>query len=173
MDAYLPLCDTVKPCLSVRGNDQPWRSVSDTQTLAWYFAPKQTSKHGLSTQGQKIATFVVMDNPALAGLERLRTFKGWQDNWDAEGSKAPNPDVVDSSSRIFSLLAVHKVPSVTLSAEGHPMFVYGAPLNGEVVVTGIDTIDYFFADDASPEGEDVTVPHGALPDDLIAYLHSA
>lgn len=173
MDNYLPVCDTVKPSLSIAANDQPWRALSDTHSLLWYATPRVSHNPGLSSVGEAIHTFVVVQNPVLAGLERLRAFRSWKDNWDAEGSKAPDPAVLETASKIFALLSVHRVPTVALSADGDPMFIYGAPLHGEVVVTGIDQIDYFFADDGAPEGESVGVGNATLPIDLIAHLHSA
>ena len=173
LDAYLPVCDTIKPCLAASANDQPWRTLSNTQTLFCYLAPRPSVKHGLSSHDEKISTFVVLDSPALAGLERLRTFKGWENNWDAEGAKAPEPQVVDFATKVFSLLSVHRVPTVTLNAEGQPMFVYTGSHPGEVVVTSVDRFDYFFAQDDAPEREDMTLVHATLPDDLIAYLRPA
>lgn len=109
---------------------------------------------------------------APRALARLRKFKGWTDNWDGEGSKAPNPAVLDSAGTILGLLAMHRVPSVALSAEGHPMFIYGAPIHGEVVVTGRDTFDYAFMSDDGPEHEGATLTNGSLPAELIKHLQS-
>lgn len=172
MDVYLPVCDTIKPALAVLADDQPWVASSGTQSLMWYRVPARAQRHGRSSKLEQVTTFVIVDHPAHAGLERLRKFRGWTDNWDAEGSKAPDPAALDFASKVFGLLAVHRLPEVTLAADGRPMFVYGHPLAGEVVVTGPSTIDYFFADDNSPEGESVTLEAETLPSALVSYLRS-
>lgn len=172
MDAYLPVHDTVKPSLTVLVSDHPWRSEPRTQTLVWYMAPRERVSRGLSSTAE-IKSFLVIDSPALAGLERLRTFKGWGDNWDAEGAKAPNPDVVDFASKVFGLLSVYRTPEVGLSSDGYPMFIYGQPYAGEILVSGPSSFDYFFANDDACEGEDVSLEDGALPAKLVASLHTA
>lgn len=174
MDAYLPISDTVKPCVTASANDLPWHLLSGTQTLFWYSTPTPRVGAALSSMHQQSrTTFVIVDQPAHQGLERLRTFRGWGENWDAEGGKAPDPTVIDFASQVLGLLSIHRAPEVTLNADGQPMFVYGKPLNGEITVTAPGTIDYFFADDNAPEGEDVAMIDGSLPQSLISYLHSA
>lgn len=173
MDAYIPTSETVKPAFFVPENDQPWRQISGTQTLMWYPAVKPAEERTLSSSNKAVTHFIVLDNPSHAGLNRLRTFRDWPDNWDAEGSKAPDNQVLEFATKVFGLLCLYRVPSVTLSADGLPMFVYGAPIRGEVVVTSTSTIDYFFADDGAPEGDGVPVDHGALPSELVEYLRNA
>ena len=172
MDVYFPVYDTVKPCIIVAADDRPWRTLASTQTLFWHRAPAPAHGQARSSYAEQGTTYFILNAPAHEGLERLRAFRGWSDNWDAEGSKAPHPTALDFASKVFGLLAVHRSPEVTLTADGHPMFVYGAPVNGEVVVTGPGTIDYFFADDGAPEGEDVAINEGALPRELVSHLHS-
>jgi hypothetical protein len=173
MDAYIPICDTVRPGISVSANDEPWDPLLATQTVYWFITPAPTHVYGLSSVNKPVHTFVVLQHPAAAGLERLRTFKNWSDNWDAEGGKAPDPKTIDFATKVFSLLAVHSVPNITLSADGHPMFLYGENVRGEVVVTSDQTIDYFFDDEEAPEGDGVYLPHGLLPEELVGYIRSA
>lgn len=171
MDAYIPTAQTVAPCVAAAANDQPWHRLNATQTLVWYAAPSTSRRSGYSSIDQHPPlTFFIVNAPELAGLERLRVFKDWSDDWDAEGGKAPASGVVDAASKVFSLLSLHKVPQVTLTPDGHPMFVYGAPLNGEVIVTSETSFDYFFADDAAPYGEDVPFDGSSLPQDLLSYI---
>lgn len=172
MDAYVPVSDTVRPCIGSPALDQPWFQFAGTQTVLRYSAPGPEPRRGVSSVGSEIQTFIILDHPAQDGLQRLRTFKGWQDNWDAEGGLAPDPAVIDSATTVFGLLSLHRVPDVALSAQGHPMFVYGAPISGEVVVTGVDELDYFFADDNAPEGEGVRLSREGLPAELVDYLVS-
>jgi hypothetical protein len=173
MDAYIPICDTVRPSISVSANDEPWHPLLGTQTLYWFVTPAPAYSQGLSSVNQAVHTFVILDHPAAAGLERLRTFKGWADNWDAEGGKAPDADTVDFATKVFSLLAVHNVPNITLGTNGHPMFLYNGKIKGEVIVTSGQTIDYFFADDEAPEGEDVLLSDGFLPEELVGYIRAS
>lgn len=173
MDAYLPACDTLTPSIVVPAKDQPWHVVAGTQSLFWRKVPAPSRVSPLSSHPKQVTTFAILEGPAHAGLERLRAFRGWTDNWDAEGAKAPDPNAIDFASKVFGLLALHRTPEVTLNAEGHPMFIYGTPLNGEVVVTGPGTIDYFFAHDDAPEGENVALEGVTLPTNLVSFLHTA
>lgn len=173
MDAYAPIVDTLQPRISVPADAQPWSLASTTRTIFWRLAPAARAGGGRSSRGEPVSTFVIVDGPAHAGLERLRTFSSWQDNWDAEGSKAPDKAILDFASNVYGLLSVHRVPEVTLSADGHPMLIYGAPLNGEIIITGENTMDYFFESDEGPDEEGATLDEGALPENLTSYLHSA
>ncbi|WP_267348082.1 hypothetical protein [Sphingomonas sp. GM_Shp_2] len=173
MDAYIPSPATSSACCYVPAKDEPWQAVRGTQTLVWYYAPAHQPQVKRASSVAQPITFFIVNTPELEGLERLRTFTTWQDNWDAEGSAAPKAETLATAAKVFSLLAMHRVPQVTLTAEGHPMFTYGAPFHGEVVVTGRDTFDYFFANDTAPEGEDVQFNGTALPTALTDYLRSA
>lgn len=173
MEAYLPICETATPVMMTTANDQPWRRLSGTQTVFWWKTTNNSNPAGLSSVSSEIREFFIVNNPTLIGLQRLRAFRSWGDNWDGEGSKAPNAEAVDFASKILGLLAMHRVPAVSLSADGSPMFIYGEPLNGEVVVTGRDRFDYFFAADNAPEVENASLSNNSLPGDLIAYLQSA
>lgn len=189
MDAYTTVLDTRPPIVILQSDAPPvpgqWTSrfinvAVFQKTLNWpdllsdgitNVAVKSTSASVQARDGSESLppSFVITNHPAQAGLQRLRTFRGWKDNWDAEGSKGPELDVLNFADQVFSLLAIHNVPEVTLTAEGHPMFVYGAPVKGEVIVTGNKTISYFFLENDAPEGEDVLIG-SFLPDDLIATI---
>jgi len=172
MDAYSPVAQTVIPHVSSSVEDQPWRTMAGTQTVLWHAGPSAIRGTGYSSIKKPI-TFFLVDAPELAGLERLRAFKTWSDNWDAEGAKAPDPNLIDVASQVFSLLSVRRVPQVTLTADGHPMFVYGAPLQGEVVVTDLNKIDYFFAEENAPSDEDVAFDGSSLPLELLHYIEAS
>lgn len=167
MDCYLPINETVTSH-PVAALDQPFRSVTSTQTIMWAYAPTEARQFG--GRGEKKLTFFIIDSPELVGLERLRSFKGWSDNWDAEGGKAPDPAVIDEASKVYSLLSRFRVPQVTLTADGLPMFAYGSPLRGEVVVTGLGKLDYFFAAEGAPADEEVDFDGESLPAELTQYI---
>lgn len=174
MDAYLPLPVTTTVRMPVSGNDMPWEIASGTQTIIWQSAHvTRRSVQNSSFFEEQPPTFFIVNVPEIQGLHRLRTIRGWRENWDGEGGKAPDPATVDTASVVFGILSVHRPPQIALSAEGHPMFLYGAPLNGEVVVTSPGTIDYFFADDGAPEGEDVKFDGFNLPQDLLDHISVA
>ncbi|AHE55927.1 hypothetical protein NX02_21475 [Sphingomonas sanxanigenens DSM 19645 = NX02] len=71
---------------------------------------------------------------------------------------------------MFSLLSVYRAPQVTLTAEGHPMFVYAKPCSGEVIMTESGKFDYFFSDDDAPSDEDVAFDGLELPPALVDYI---
>lgn len=171
MDAYAPLAQTFMPCAYAPANDQPWSAVTRTETVVWFAT--RPADQGRFASTKKVPTFFILDAPSHAGLERLHSFKGWKDNWDAEGGVAPDPRVIDAASQVFSLLAIHKVPQVGLSSDGHPMFLYGGSHRGEVVVTGVNTIEYYFANVGGPSAEDVVFDGERLPDEVVNYLGSA
>lgn len=173
MDAYLPIHDTLQPSVSVSANDEPWKPLTGTRTLLWYTAPAHARMSSGSSTGRPVSFFIIGEHPAAAGLERLRKFKGWPDNWDAEGAKAPRDKAVDFATKVFGLLSSHRIPSVTLDVDGNPMFVYEGQHRGEIVITGDQTFDYFFHADDAPEKEDATLSEGYLPSELISYISSA
>lgn len=172
MDAYTPVVNSVTPCMQSPALDEPWQIVHSTQTLIWYRADAQpVANAGYSSTGKiRPLTFFLVESPEIAGLERLRSFKGWADNWDGEGSKAPAADVLDASTKIFSLLSVHRVPKVMLTADGQPMFSFSGDVRGEVVMTAVDRFDYFFAGPGEPADEDVHFDGFSLPAQLTEHI---
>lgn len=171
MDAYTPLPDSFTPYASVTQLDEPWRSGWGTQTVVFFKGPAPTKTVGTSSLGSAgDLSFVLIDTPVLAGLDRLRTFRDWQDNWDAEGARAPDVETLNAASKVFSLLAAHSVPNVTLDSDGQPMLVFNGTLRGEVVMTSPSTLDYFFMDDDAPYGENATFVGDQLPPELVSYI---
>jgi hypothetical protein len=171
MDAYAPIAQTFTPCAYAPANDQPWSAVTRTETIVWFATSASDRRVAATSNG--VPKFYVLSAPSHAGLERLHSFKGWQDNWDAEGGIAPDNRVIDVASQVFSLLALHEVPKVGLSSDGYPMFMFSGLHRGEVVVTGVDTIEYFFANPGGPSGEDVAFDGDKLPEAISDYLGNA
>jgi hypothetical protein len=79
-------------------------------------------------------------------LNRLRTFRGWEKNWDGEGAAAPNAAAIETASNFLSLWSPRKTrPEIMLTHDGLPMFVISdSRLFGEIIVNSDETIDYFF-----------------------------
>jgi hypothetical protein len=152
-------------------DDNPvWRIAKGSQTIVFGFASLGHELKSLSSvTGTPPVEFGVVDNAVLAGFDRLRAFRSWKNNWDAEGGCAPDPLVVDAATRVYSLLAQHNLPTVDLTPEGMPQFLYDGLTRGEVVVTSDTTLGYFFAD-GGPADEDVSIVGGALPPDLVEHL---
>jgi hypothetical protein len=173
MDVYLPIQDTLRPSVSTAALDEPWRLETGTQTVFWLTAPAAARIGGASSLGGPVSLFVITEHPASAGLERLRNFKGWPDNWDAEGAKAPCDSTIDFATKVFGLLSLHRTPEVTLDVAGNPMLLYNGAIQGEVIVTSDSTFDYFFESDDAPDGENIELSNGYLPRDLVSYISSA
>lgn len=168
---YTPIPNSYTPSAYVTYVDEPWRAGRGTQTMVFYKGAAPARMHGAtSVGGASDLTFVFIDTPVLAGLDRLRRFQNWKDNWDAEGARAPDPVALDTASKVFSLLSVHAVPDVTLDVDGNPMLIFNAPVRGEVVVTSPQSIDYFFVDGRAPYGEAVPFDGEHLPQELAAYV---
>jgi len=170
MDAYLPTLNTFAPSAYVADIGEIWDRVHGTRTVIYrYGEARPTTERLLTSSLNRTFFFNDVDSPELAGLERLRSFQRWGENWDAEGSAAPNPEILDAASRVFSLLSVHAVPQVTLTPEGLPAFLYEGATSGEVIVTGPMMIDYFFTGDG-PFDDDVDISADILPTALIEQL---
>ena len=169
MDLYhAPKAPTVAPSANESSVGDLWNRTPSTMTYVFAYQRCNALPKSVSTISKDL-TFVTLDSPALAGLERLRSFENWQGNWDAEGSAAPDVGALDAASKMFSLLAIYATPQVTLTPEGHPAFLYSGAVNGEVVVTSATTMEYFFADDDVFE-QDVAITGDALPDALRSQL---
>ena len=133
-------------------------------------APALLKQLSSFTQNAPPTEFCFVENAVLAGFQRLCSFRTWNDNWDAEGSRAPNPAVVDAATKVYSLLASHAVPNVQLSPDGYPMFLYDdGKLEGEIAVIATDRLEYYFTGDG-PSDEDVAFTGDALPVELISHL---
>ena len=147
-----------------------WRIANGSQTIVFVFATLGHELKSLSSvTGTPPVEFGVVDNAILAGFDRLRAFRTWNENWDAEGGRAPDPLVVDAATKVYSLLALHKLPAVDLTPDGMPQFLYDGLTRGEVIVTSDTTLDYFFAD-GGPADENVSIVAGTLPPDLVEHL---
>lgn len=85
-------------------------------------------------------------------LERLRSFKGWDANWDREGALAPRLDAIDAAGNLVGFLANEGIrPSVALDTLGRPVLVFRTPIGeGEVIVENKNRLS-FSVD--TPKGE--------------------
>lgn len=93
--------------------------------------------------------------PSAAALQRLRIFRDWHDNWDAEGAPAPDLRALDAASNLLGFLKSYPVePIAMLDASGLPMlllrFLGG---EGEITVSGNGAVDFVLD---LPDGETQT-----------------
>lgn len=177
MDAYHPVVDSVRPHIAAQASDEPWTLSrgAGTRTIFWYSIPSSPRGSGWSSLDQPMKTFFFAYDPAHAGLQRLRTFRNWKDNWDGEGAPAPEKEALDTSTKVLALLVASGAsPKVQLNSDGLPVFsIYGDGLDGEVVVTSKDTIEYYFHGDEPVGQSDVPFDGVKLPDELICQLASS
>lgn len=85
-------------------------------------------------------------SPEHLALQRLRQFKTFERNWDAEQGEAPDHKTIDAATTLLSLLSAKgDTPKVSLTSEGYPMLLFGnGSARGEIIVTSASTFDYFF-----------------------------
>lgn len=86
------------------------------------------------------------ESPEHLALQRLRTFKTFKRNWDAEQGAAPDHKTIDAATTLLSLLSAKgEAPKVSLTSDGFPMLLFGdGSARGEIIVTSESTFDYFF-----------------------------
>jgi len=113
--------------------------------------------------------------PGHATLDRLRSFKSWPANWDAEGAPKPDADTIDAATNLLALLnAIGVLPAVQLNAEAQPLFTFhSAGIDGEVTVTSPSTLDFYFHGDDPVAGADVEFNGSRLPTGVTERLSAA
>ncbi|WP_372706696.1 hypothetical protein [Brevundimonas sp.] len=89
---------------------------------------------------------------SAAALQRLRLFRDWRDNWDAEGAPAPDLGALEVASNLLGFLKSYPVePIAMLHASGLPMFVLNfTGGEGEITVSGDGAVDFVLD---LPDGE--------------------
>lgn len=169
---YAPVLDTVTPPVYAKAQ-QDWFPIAATSTAYVLKVPAPVTREVQSTDRHQSVTptFVILDLPAFTALERLRSFRDFPDGWDAEGGLAPNPEAIDTASKVFGIVAQYVTPKVTLNSSGEPMLVFDAPHRGEIVINSPNTFHYFFDADDAPFGDDVKF-EGYLPTELTNYLQA-
>lgn len=170
MDAYVTTLDSFTPSAYVQTLDELWEPKFETETV-WYVehAPVRAAVVSSTSTQASLTDFWLADVPVLAGLERLRSFQGYEDNWDGEGGASPEAAAVETAVQLFSLLSNHAVPQVSLNSLGQLMLVYNSPQSGEIVITGPQRFSYFFSGEEELFADDEPFS-GNLPDDLLTRL---
>lgn len=173
MEQYATLDATYVPPAIILVADEPygWKNTVTRYILQAVEEAPGTHVKGSSSKGEG-AFYERSSLPVLTALKRLRAFKGWERNWDAEGAPAPDGDTLEAATKVLGLLAVYAVPQVGLDSEGRPMLTFDGDLRGEVTVTTPQTLDYFF-EDADLFGYETPFDGLALPGDLIALLRQS
>lgn len=119
----------------------------------------------------------VAHSAVVQALGRLRTFHGWENNWDAEGAPAPSEAALDAASELLGFLKPYPVmPTAMLNAFGHPLLLLRYEGGeGEIEITDAEHLD-FVIDGANGEVEvdtDVVFDSSGLPASLEAALRAA
>lgn len=116
----------------------------------------------------------VETSPMVRALNRLRLFKNWGENWDAEGAPEPDKAAIDYASELLGYLKSYPIePTAMLDSIGKPLllFEYGGK-EGEISVGPNGALDFVFD---NPEGDleaeaDVEFDASTLPPSLEALL---
>lgn len=120
---------------------------------------------------------VALKTAAVAALERLRTFRTWEGNWDAEGAPAPSVDAVDAASNLIGFLRSFPItPTAMLDADGCPMLLLTyAGGSGEITVKADGTVEFVLDVPGSEVESEVEVPfdNDALPPSLADVMKRA
>lgn len=133
-----------------------------------------SSTHFLQAYQQPAAIIRAMApahrSAAVQALQRLRTFRDWRDNWDAEGAPAPDQGALNAASIILGYLRNYPIdPTAMLDADGKPMLILRYPGGeGEINVLSDATLDYVMpipGRDTEYEA-DVHIDAAALPQQL-------
>lgn len=135
-------------------------------------AKSATTAFAAASSTSKVLQVEVADSPELSALQRLRQFKTFEANWDAEHAAAPDHAAIDAATTILSLLSAKGVtPKVSLTSDGHPMFLFGnEAVQGEIVVTSATTLDYFF-DSSEGDGDcDVAFDGRHIPEAVLQFI---
>lgn len=135
--------------------------------------PKPAEKAEANSKSQ-VMDFALCDAPEHVALQRLRRFKAFKANWDAEHSAAPNLEAIDSAIVMLSLLSAHGLtPKVALASEGAPMLLFSqGSFKAEIVVKASNLFDYYVD---TPEGdgeEDIAFDGRSLPANLLNQLQA-
>jgi hypothetical protein len=102
-------------------------------------------------------------------LSRLRSFRTWRQNWDAEGAEPPDPNLLERAIVLLSLLAPTRVRfGVGLDADSRPMFnIRDSIYDGHIVLENDGTLSFFFQrDNQELSGHNIPFDGRSLPVEL-------
>lgn len=167
--------ETSVPCLvSQVADDQPcdWTDTRTNRLLVLYDAPRAPGPVLISST-EELFSFSTEQAATLRSMNRLRAYKKWEANWDAEGAPPPDHAAIDAATKLLGLLATERVfPKVFLNSEGYPMLLINQwGLDGELTVEGPDEISYFFKADESL-GDEVAFDGQTLPAPIVRIFEA-
>lgn len=155
MDLHHTFFDTSSIPAYVQTVDEDWEPMVATETI-WYVEDRPSVKFpAVTTSEQSVAWDFYDYSGALAGLDRIRSFFSYIENWDGEGGLAPPRASVNTAIAIFSLVSNHRVPQVSMNSQGEPMMVFGGKHSGEIVVTGASQYSFYFSGPDELHGDEV------------------
>lgn len=155
--------------------DEPYRNWAGTKTSEFVVKVDLPIKRAVASSSNDVRSkFSTELSATMSALNRLRTFKTWKENWDAEGAPAPDSDSIEAATQVLSLLALENVaPTVTLNSDGKPMLLINQwGLDGEITVTEPGEVEFFFDAD-EPLGDVVPFTGHALPEVLVNVFAAA
>ena len=87
-----------------------------------------------------------VENESDRALLRLRQFKSWPENWDAEGGAKPDRINIDRAIALLSQIATKPISfGVGLDADSRPMFsIRDSAYDGHIVVEPNGAVSFFF-----------------------------
>lgn len=132
------------PLSRSRQSYRPTDHVGELIGLARGWVPEA---HVLAqTSTDKLSLGVPDTSTIDAVMERLRSFKTWDENWDGEGAPKPDHDIINAAIRLFSLLAPGAQEfGVSLDSNSIPTFyVRDSVYTGHIAVEREDEISFFF-----------------------------
>lgn len=111
----------------------------------------------------------------VRAIERLRSFKSYGENWDAEGAPAPNPEAIDAAVNLVGFLAPFRGRlRVALDALGQPLILLSAgAAEAELTVVDERRIEFSVLGDTDDADVDVIFDGTTLPERLRGPLVSA
>lgn len=110
--------------------------------------------------------------PLQAALGRLRKFKTWHENWNAEGAPAPDHQLIEAASNLLGLVGRYQSPKVMLSSDAVPMLLFSdAHFDGEITISAKNEIEFYFS---APMEVGDTVPFDgmSIPPALLGILQN-
>jgi hypothetical protein len=145
----------------------------DSSSIRWFYTGQYSQQSSLISNSSKEPISIKPSEAIISSiLNRLRTFKNWPENWNAEGAKRPVLSAIDDATLFLSLWSSKYVPEVGLTHDGLPMFSLKTPnALGEIIVNADSSLDYYFEyeDGRSPEGdENIPFNKVSLPEQILA-----
>lgn len=163
-------CTYVPAVIYKAENEELFSSGTQTIRLVTVIDALPPPRVEISSTGEGF-DFSTKIRGALKSLNRLREFRRWGDNWDAEGAPAPEKASIDAATKILGLLALQGIePAVMLNADGKPMFlIESAGVESEIVFHSSEELGYF-VNSSPPVGGEAAFNGKDMPAGILALF---